>query len=569
MHKAIKTCKFHNPLKNKYYLQMKKIVSIIVLTAITLLLFYINLPVINYGFTGFAFIIVLVLIIAIVLSTGITVSQQTNQLKLARMPSKFLYISVAILLVYCIVIPFITSMKMLRTDSYQKLIGEVKNGQKITNHIAPISIDKIRVVDEELAYLLGEKILGSQPALGSQVELGQFCIQKVNDELYWVAPLLHSGFLKWFNNKEGTAGYVMVSATNERDVKLVQKVGKKDIKIKYQPNSYFGSEIHRHVYFNGNATVGLTDFSFEIDDAGNPFWVITTFDKKIGFAGKEATGIILVDAQSGAMSEYNIAKTPLWVDRIQPLNFIEDQLNDWGEYVHGYWNFSNADKLKITEGLTLVYGKDNKSYWYTGLTSVGKDESAVGFVLVDTRTKESTFYKQSGATEFAAQSSAQGKVQEKGYRASLPIPYNINNIPAYVMTLKDDGGLVKMYAMVDISDYTIVGVGNTMRETLTSFKNVYNMADNKINPNAVSDKKIVKSVITRIQNDVKNGNSFYYFKVKDYPNIFVGSSQISNQLPVTIVGDSISVSFDQDLEEIIDISSFLNLNLKGSLKNKK
>ena len=548
---------------------MKKIVSIIVLTAITLLLFYINLPVINYGFTGFAFIIVLVLIIAIVLSTGITVSQQTNQLKLARMPSKFLYISVAILLVYCIVIPFITSMKMLRTDSYQKLIGEVKNGQKITNHIAPISIDKIRVVDEELAYLLGEKILGSQPALGSQVELGQFCIQKVNDELYWVAPLLHSGFLKWFNNKEGTAGYVMVSATNERDVKLVQKVGKKDIKIKYQPNSYFGSEIHRHVYFNGNATVGLTDFSFEIDDAGNPFWVITTFDKKIGFAGKEATGIILVDAQSGAMSEYNIAKTPLWVDRIQPLNFIEDQLNDWGEYVHGYWNFSNADKLQITEGLTLVYGKDNKSYWYTGLTSVGKDESAVGFVLVDTRTKESTFYKQSGATEFAAQSSAQGKVQEKGYRASLPIPYNINNIPAYVMTLKDDGGLVKMYAMVDISDYTIVGVGNTMRETLTSFKNVYNMADNKINPNAVSDKKIVKSVITRIQNDVKNGNSFYYFKVKDYPNIFVGSSQISNQLPVTIVGDSISVSFDQDLEEIIDISSFLNLNLKGSLKNKK
>ena len=202
------------------------------------------------------------------------------------------------------------------------------------------------------------------------------------------------------------------------------------------------------------------------------------------------------------------------------------------------------------------------------MTSVGKDESAVGFVLVDTRTKESTFYKQSGATEFAAQSSAQGKVQEKGYRASLPIPYNINNIPAYVMTLKDDGGLVKMYAMVDISDYTIVGVGNTMRETLTSFKNVYNMADNKINPNAVSDKKIVKSIITRIQNDVKNGNSFYYFKVKDYPNIFVGSSQISNQLPVTIVGDSISVSFDQDLEEIIDISSFINLNLKGSLKSK-
>ena len=546
---------------------MKKIFSIAFLFLFGFLLFYNNLPVINYGFTGFAFILLVLVIVGIVFSLGLTVSQQTKQVKIVSKPNKILFVLAGLLLGYCIALPFVTSLKMFRSASYHKLIGEVKNGQKITNHIAPISIDKIRVVDEELAHLLGEKILGSQPALGSQVELGDFCIQKVNNDLYWVAPLLHSGFLKWFNNQEGTAGYVMVSATNERDVKLVQNVGGKEIKIKYQQGAYFQSDIHRHAYFNGNATVGLTDFSFEIDDAGNPFWIITKYGKQIGFSGKEAIGVLVVDAQSGTINEYSIVETPKWVDRIQPLNFIEDQLNNWGEYVHGYWNFSNQDKLQITEGMTLVYGKDNKSYWYTGLTSVGKEESAVGFVLVDTRTKETTFYKQSGATEYAAQSSAQGKVQEKGYKASLPIPYNINSIPTYVMTLKDDGGLVKMFAMVAISDYTIVGVGNTMRETLTSFKNVYNMADNKINPNSVSNKKSLKSVVTRIQNDVKNGNSFYYFKVKDYPNIFVGSSQISNQLPVTMVGDSVTISFDVDLEEVIDISSFENSNLKLSLKS--
>ncbi len=546
---------------------MKKIVGLIFLSLIGFFLFYSNLPVISYGFTGFAVILLVIVLLGIILTTGFAISQHTKQVKITTQPSKFLFVLATLLAVYCIALPLLTSLKMFRSESYQKLIGEVKNGQKITNHIAPISIDKIRVVDEELAHLLGEKILGSQPALGSQVELGDFCIQKVNNNLYWVAPLLHSGFFKWFNNQEGTAGYVMVSATNERDVKLVQDLAGKSIKIKYQQGAYFQSDIHRHVYFNGNATVGLADFSFEIDDAGNPYWIITKYAKKIGFSGKEAIGTIVVDAQSGAMRSYTIAKTPKWVDRIQPLAFIEDQLNDWGEYVHGYWNFSNADKLQITEGLTLVYGKDSKSYWYTGLTSVGKDESAVGFVLVDTRTKETTFYKQGGATEFAAQSSAQGKVQEKGYKASLPIPYNINNIPTYVMTLKDDGGLVKMFAMVAISDYTIVGVGNTMRETLTSFKNVYNMADNKINPNSVSTKKSLKSVVTRIQNDVKNGNSFYYFKVKDYPNIFVGSSQISNQLPVTMVGDSVTISFDVDLEEVIDVSSFKNSNLKLSMKS--
>ena len=541
---------------------MKKSVSIVFFLFVCFLLFYVGMPTINYGFIGLPITLIVLTFLGVVLSTGLKMSADKKQVQIAKKPNRFLFIAIAVLLGYMIVTPLLTSLPLFRASAYQTLIGKVTSGEKISNHIAPISIDEIRVVDEDLAHLLGEKVLGSQPALGSQVELGEFCIQKVKNDLYWVAPLLHSGFFKWMNNQEGTAGYVMVSATNERDVKLVQNRDGKDIKIKYQPEAFFQSNIQRLLYFSGYSTVGLTDFSFEIDDEGIPFWVVTKYEKRIGFSGNEAIGVVLVNAQTGAIKEYPIATTPTWVDRIQPISFIEDQLNDWGEYVHGYWNFSNANKLQITEGLTLVYGDDNKSYWYTGLTSVGKEESAVGFVLVDTRTKEATFYKQSGATEYAAQSSAQGKVQEKGYEASLPIPYNINNIPTYVMTLKDKGGLVKMFAMVAISDYTIVGVGNTMREALTSFKNGYNMSGNKINPNSVSNKKFMSSVVTRIQNDVKNGNSYYYFKIKDYPNIFVGSSQISSQLPVTMIGDSIKISFDVDTEEVIDVSTFENLNLK-------
>lgn len=543
---------------------MKNIVSISLFIILTILVFYIGMPIINYGFVGFPIVLLFLSIFWIVISTGLQISPDNKQVKIAKRPSKFVVYFMLVVLAYLVVTPILTSLPIFRTAAYQTMIGKVADGNKISNHIAPISIDEIRVVDEDLAHLLGEKVLGTQPALGSQVELGEFCIQKVNNDLYWVAPLLHSGFFKWMNNRSGSAGYVMVSATNERDVKLVQNIGGSPVKIKYQPKAYFQSNIKRLLYLNGYATVGLEDFSFEIDDAGMPFWVVTTFKKEIGFSGNEATGIVLINAQTGQMKEYSIATTPKWVDRIQPINFIEEQLNDWGEYVQGYWNFSNENKLQITEGLTLVYGDDNRSYWYTGLTSVGKDESAVGFVLVDTRTKEATFYKQGGATEYAAQSSAQGKVQEKGYQASLPIPYNINNIPTYVMTLKDKGGLVKMFAMVAISDYTIVGVGNTMREALTSYKNVYNMSDNKVNLNSVSNRKVLKTIITRIQNDVKNGNSFYYFKVKDYPNIFVGSSQISHQLPVTMIGDSVSISFDVDMEAVIDVSSFKNLDLKDN-----
>jgi len=536
---------------------MNKIVAVIIIAIIGFLFFYIGLPVISYGFVGFALILIF-LIILYLLFTGFAASGKKLVTNFTGL-HKALFAIAGVLLFYVTLLPLIASAPMFHTQAYRELIGKVHTGKEIANHIAPISINKVRVVDEELAHLLGEKILGSDPALGSKSELGEFFIQKVGNDLYWVAPLLHSGFFKWLNSPEGTEGYVMVSATNERDVKLVQNLNGKDLKIKYQPGAFFGSYTERKVYFNGYASTPLADYSFEIDDEGKPYWVATKYDKEVGFGGNNATGVVLLDAQTGDIKEYSIADAPEWVERIQPISFVIDQLSDWGEYVHGYWNFSNENKLMITEDLTLVYGDDGRSYWYTGVSSVGKEESAVGFVLVDTRTKEATMYNQSGATEYAAQRSAEGKVQEKGYRASLPVPYNINGIPTYVMTLKDGGGLVKMYAMVAIGDYTIVGVGNTMRETLMSYKNVFNMAGNRINPDAADDRKTLSTIVKRIQSDIKNGNSFYYFTVDGYPKIFIGSSQLSNELPVTSVGDSIRISFDTDNEEVIDVSTFDNL----------
>jgi hypothetical protein len=44
--------------------------------------------------------------------------------------------------------------------------------------------------------------------------------------------------------------------------------------------------------------VSLTDFSFEIDDQGIPLGC-KNMKKRIGFSGNEATGIVLVNAQTG------------------------------------------------------------------------------------------------------------------------------------------------------------------------------------------------------------------------------------------------------------------------------
>ena len=159
--------------------------------------------------------------------------------------------------------------------------------------------------------------------------------------------------------------------------------------IKYQPEAYFGDFLERHLYFNGYFNTGLTDYTFEIDDDGVPYWVVTKYKKTIGFYGDNADGVVVVNTETGKCTEYTIDQAPTWIDRIQPDKFVEEQLNDWGNFVKGFWNFSNENKLQVTQKLSLVYGEDNRSYWYTGLTSVGADEATVGFVLVDTRSKQS------------------------------------------------------------------------------------------------------------------------------------------------------------------------------------
>jgi hypothetical protein len=535
----------------------KSIFYTLLIVAFGGLCYYFGLPTLNFGFYGLPFIILLI--------SGFLYFLEFTRKKNGRNKRiNPIIISIFwVALTFIILIPALSSWAIFKHEKYKDLIGEVKTGEDFANHVAPISTEEIRIVDKSMAYRLGDKVIGSIPSLGSQVNVGDFSIQKVNDKLYWVAPLLHSGYFKWQKNKQGTPGYIMVSATNERDVKLVQQVDGKPIRIKYQTEAYFGDNLQRQIYFNGYKTKGFTDFTFEVDDNGKPFWVVTLYKKRVGFSGKDAIGVLVVDVESGNMKEYSISDAPKWIDRIQPAEFISDQLFDWGEYVKGYWNFANENKLKPTKGISLIYGSNNKSYWYTGLTSVGSDEGTVGFILIDTRTKEAVWYKQTGATEIAAMSSAMGKVQEKRYVSSFPITYNINGIPTYVMSLKDNAGLIKMIAMVSVENYTIVGVGNNMKETIRSYKNALNSKGNAISPSSIMKSYTIETIVSRISSDIRNGNTFYYLLLNGYENkIFIGSSLISNELPITQSGDSVKIKYDDGANELVDIITFENLNFK-------
>lgn len=450
-------------------------------------------------------------------------------------------------------------------STHRNLIGNVEEIE-FSSEIEHIDLKQLPIIDKDLAYKLADKKLGEIPSLGSQVTIGDLSLQSVNGQLYYVGPLEHSSFFKWLTNREGTKGYIKVSATNQNDVQLVTELNGEDIHLKYIPSAYLFSDLDRHAYLN-DMKAGHTDYTFELDDEGNPYWVITRYDNAIGITEQKAIGTEIINAQTGETNIYDIENTPKWVDRIQPSSYINNYLNKWGELVHGILNFSDKDKLKSTQGMNIIFN-DDECYYYTGITSVGNDEGLVGFMLTNTRTGEAKMYKTSGATEAASMKSAEGKVQQYGYTATFPYLINIQSEPTYFMTLKDSNGLVKQYAMVNVKNYNTVAVGDTLQSTLNRYLEA--LTNTNISLEGSNSEESLVGEVERIGLVVKEGSSIYDIKIKGQDNFFSVSTETSREVALTNIGDTISIKFIKvgDGQYIIT-NSFENLTLKNQSEDSK
>ncbi len=452
----------------------------------------------------------------------------------------------------------IYSQPLFHSEAYYNILGEVTTYDY--DEVQPeIDSDVLPVVDEELAQILGDKVLGEQIGLGSQYMVGEYYLISTAEDLVWVAPLEPRGFFKWLQNTDGSPGYVYVSATDPNDVRLVQSVNGSDIHLKYTNNSFFFSNIRRHTYFSGNMFRGLTDYSFEIDDEGNPYWVITNYTPSIGISGDIVTGVVVVDAQSGETNFYSDQNNaPDWVERIEPKSLVINHINSWGAYKNGFINtmFGQKEMIQTTTGSSYVY-IDGQPYFYTGLTSITNDQSTVGFMLVNSRTGESSFYQITGATETAAQQSAEGQVQQFGYRASFPILVNEYNTPSYFMTLKDSDGLVKQYAYVSVENYNIVAVADSVSSAKSAYYDALKNNGKELSNSSEDDEKISGNV-----ERINYIDSTYYIKLIDNDTLFMIAKDNSSYLPFTTKGDKVEISYISDDSDIKTVTSFTNQTLE-------
>lgn len=466
---------------------------------------------------------------------------------------KYSLILAGILIVLIPVGTFISS-PIFNAKSYQKQLVLDKKADFYKDN-KTISYESIPVVDRESAIRLGDRKMGEMVDYVSQFEVDQ-SYEQINykDNPYRVTPLEYSDLIKWFTNHgDGLPAYIRVNMVSQESEVVKLKEG-----MKYSKSDHFGRKIERHLRANYPSLMFDT-LAFEINDDGIPYWIASVYEYKIGlFGGKDIVGAVLVNAINGDHDYYDIKKVPEWVDRVYPSNLILTQLENYGKYTNGYLNtlLSQKGVLQPTDGYNYIAINDDV-YLYTGLTSVSKDASNVGFAMINLRTKDGKFYNISGAEEYSAMSSAEGEVQNLKYKATFPILINAGGHPTYFLSLKDDANLVKKYAFVSVENYQLVATGDSVAQAEQAYYALLESNGKKTNAGDFKTNKLT-GIISEINEAVVDGNSTYYFKIEGNDTIFIGDISLSDHFPLAKVGDNVTVEFvnSKDNSEVISSIKF-------------
>lgn len=532
---------------------MKKImkigISIVILCIIGFIYYYITLPAINIHSAGFWFFLIgafVLLTMALGVSSiksGTKTDKNGITIEFLKPFSKNILFKIGGLITLAFIVVFIIgsllSSPIINASKYQGLIN-ISEGDFIED-IEQLSYSEIPILDKDTATLLGSRKMGSIVEYVSQFELADNYTQiNYQGTPVRVTPLKYGNFFKWLTNqKKGTPAYMRINMANQ-DTELI----KLDSGMKYSQAEHFGRNINRYIRFQ-YPTYIFDDLNFEVDDEGTPYYICPVKDFTIGlFGGQAVSNVVLVNAITGETADYKISEVPQWIDRVYPAELLISYYDYYGTLKHGYLNsvFGQRDALQTTDGYNYIV-LDDDVWVYTGITSVGGDESNVGFVIMNQRTAETRYYPVSGAEEYSAMSSAEGQVQHLGYNATFPLLLNIAGEPTYFICLKDEAGLVKKYAMVNIEKYQNVAIGDTVNEC----EKIY-IAMLKTNGITVTDTSLLPSItgsIIKIAEAVIEGNSHYYIMLDNSNSIY--DVLISENLDIIKynVNDTITFSYSE------------------------
>lgn len=411
-------------------------------------------------------------------------------------------------------------------------------------------ITNIALMDTASAEMLGNKTLGSLSHVVSQYDVGTSYTQiNYRGTPKKVANLEYDGFFKWMgNNSEGVPGMVMVDP-----VKSSAEYIEFEEPMYYVDSAYFSQDLTRKLRFSYPTKI-FDSISFEVDENGHPYYIVSCATPAVSmFGARDITEVIIFDPCTGESEIYNVDDTPAWIDIVYTGDLACEKYNWHGTLSGGFFNsiIGNKGCKQTTDDFGYIALEDDVWY-FTGVTSVSGDKSNIGFTLSNARTGEYKFYPVIGAEEHSAMAAAEGEVQEKGYTAAFPSLVNIAGQPTYIMVLKDAAGLVKLYALVNVENYSIVATGSTQNEAMTEYKK--QLKQNDVDIGEADIEKTVTVADVRLAM-VASVSTVYITDIDG--NVYKGYLEADEALILVRAGDKISIRYaESDIEKLYLISSW-------------
>ena len=517
----------------------KKIIKNIVVTILAaFVLYYLTLPAFNITSLGFwAYMLAVIAIYSFI--NLITNVDRRGFYKGSQTTYKVIVCLVGGIFVLILGTNFVLS-PLFHSKAFSKRI-EVNEDNSFYEDVEQVDFNKVPLLDKDSCQKLGDRVMGQMPELVSQFYVSDIYTQiNYNNEIIRVTPLEYDNFFKYLaNHKDGVKGYIKVNSVDGKSELIKLEKG-----MKYMDSAILNEDLTRKLRFSYPTKI-FGKKSFEIDNEGNPYWIVPTIKYTGIELREEIEGVIILDPITGKSDYYKVKDVPSWVDNVYSASLVIEQVDDWGLYKNGFFNsiFGQKNVIMTTEGYNYLVMNDDV-YLYTGITSVAADESNIGFILTNMRTKETNYYTLPGAEEYSAMASAEGQVQQMKYVATFPLLINLNGKATYLISLKDNAGLVKMYAFVDVADYQKVVVTDAS-------KGIEEAATNYLgNDEIISNDSMTTIVVTLrdIKTAVISGNTYYYFTDTDNNRYMTSINTNKEKIPFLNIGDSIEITYTSKQE---------------------
>lgn len=556
------------------------IISIILTLIIGAVAYYAMLPALNFKAIEL-YIYIGMLIVAYIGIYGIA-SKAYFRPEYMEYAKNKVKIPIALILVLALVvgIGYLAGASIFRAKDYAEII-DVKEGN-FAEEIEEIDFSAVPRLDKDSSNMIATRALGELSDYVSQFVVNSYYSTQINYKgtPVRVQSLDYGDVFKWLKNtKEGIPAYIIVDMTTQKAETVRLEEG-----MKYSPAEHFNEYLIRHVRFKYPSLI-FDEPSFEIDETGRPYWIVPVLDKTIGlFGGTDVIGAVIVDSINGdttlvSTSLDGTTKLPTdkfvtdkefqWLDQVYSASIVNQQYNYYGKFNNGFWNsIIGQENVKVTSSGYNYLALNDDVYMYTGVTSISSDQSIIGFILINQRTKEAVYYQQAGALEETARTSAQGKVQQYGYTATFPILLNVSGEPTYFMALKDSSQLVKMYAMVNVEQSTIVGVGSSLAECTENYANelekngvnvevdVDSMGEEETPDTPKVETVDVTGKVEEIRSIITGGETYFYIKLVDNATYYKVAVKDAERIVILNAGDTITFTVDKDAKgEIVTVSA--------------